>query len=828
MALLLLSALGAGCAKSDTCGDSETCDYDDNDCDRRVDEDFVDVNGVYFVPEHCGGCGISCADQFPTAAETACEVTDDAARCILVACPEDWHRAGEGACAPDAPAQCLTCTTDDDCTLRDPEARCIALEGQGHCFEPCADGCDPGFACTDGFCQPESGICDCVPDTFGAEFGCFVEGVPGDQCAGVMTCEMDGLSECAPALDEACNVQDDDCDGNIDEAFRDDAGRYIARMHCGSCGNPCVEPGPNMEANCLADGPGVRCDVQCQDGFVDVDGIAANGCECRRHVGPGPPPVIGGDTDCDGQVDSTDDFIYVATTGSDTNPGTLERPMRSVNAALQRANAQDKDVLVSRGTYDGEVNLIAGVDLFGGYRPDFRDRDLNLYPVVLENRSGDAGAPVLRCTDITSETRVEGFQLATSDASQPGDGSTVFYSNRCSSAVTIASTVVFAGRGADGIRGLSSSDVYTSLGGGSLTELNGIDGGDGALARDAATCRRVAAGGGGRLSCRISGSAITGGDGGDGDCPNTGCVDGRSCGNAGCTDFTVGGVCDFDAVLAAAVANPSATSGQGVTAGMAGDDTFNAPTNRGVCNFCDDNPSLPRLGQRGGDGGEGADGNGGEGCDSRTVLDTSSGILRAGAGLSGTPGADGSGGGGGSPGAGYNAIVSGCHDRAGGAGGGGGSGGCGAPAAAGGTGGGASVGISIRLRSGSGPTLENVRIVTNSGGRGGDGGQGASGGTPGSGGLGGGAEFWCARRGGRGGDGGRGGAGGGGGGGCGGGSYGVFLDGPPSMAYDTVLTDGTDIELIGVAGQGGEGGFSPGAAGANGLSGLRAAVGQAE
>jgi hypothetical protein len=279
------------------------------------------------------------------------------------------------------------------------------------------------------------------------------------------------------------------------------------------------------------------------------------------------------------------------------------------------------------------------------------------------------------------------------------------------------------------------------------------------------------------------------------------------------------------------VPNPAADPGLGPMPGAAGELTFNAPTNRGVCNFCDDNPTLARDTAHGGDGGAGRDGTGGLGCGAQPMLDTNSGLIVAAAGTSGAPGQDGSGGGGGGPGAGYDVIggtEGGCSDRAGGSGGGGGSGGCGAPGADGGTGGGSSAAIVLRLASSvaRGPVFIDVRITTASGGTGGDGGIGADGGRGGVGASGGVARFWCSRTGGRGGDGGRGGAGGGGGGGCGGGSFGVYLvpRGADPTAYVSELGMSLDVEETGVAGRAGRGGFSPARAGTDGLAGTASPI----
>jgi hypothetical protein len=364
----------------------------------------------------------------------------------------------------------------------------------------------------------------------------------------------------------------------------------------------------------------------------------------------------------------------------------------------------------------------------------------------------------------------------------------------------------------------------------SLHELDGVDGDGGrdGRASSSAHCTGlvIEGGEGGQRYCPGSRNTLDGGDGGDAVCPHSGCVTGAPCGNAGCTDFMVDGVCDVEAVFAAAVPNPPAEDGRGPGGGNGGDVTYDPPTNRGTCSFCDDSPPLPRDGQDGEPGRAGADGAGGTGCTDLTgSFDEATGRWSAADGGTGSAGADGGGGGGGTCGSGYDVIagVSGCEDRLGGSGGGGGSGGCGAPRASGGDGGGSSIAIAVVLGPGRvvGPTIRDVRIITAAAGDGGNGGIGAAGGSGGAGASGGWGNFWCARRGGRGGDGGNGGAGGGGGGGCGGSVSGIHVvaRSPGAEPYGDRLRSEVDVASLAAAGTGGSGGFSPGRRGADGADG---------
>ncbi len=89
------------------------------------------------------------------------------------------------------------------------------------------------------------------------------------------------------SLPETCNDVDDDCDGELDEEV---AFGLLANdpLNCGACDEVC-SPLPNADPVCDAG----RCGFVCRRGFIDGDGIEANGCEleCAEEV---PRVVQGG------------------------------------------------------------------------------------------------------------------------------------------------------------------------------------------------------------------------------------------------------------------------------------------------------------------------------------------------------------------------------------------------------------------------------------------------------------------------------------------------------------------------------------------------------
>jgi hypothetical protein len=397
---------------------------------------------------------------------------------------------------------------------------------------------------------------------------------------------------------------------------------------------------------------------------TDRDGVPdSRDCAPRNpaiHPGaPDLPDVDFVDSNCDGIDGTIGDAIFVAPSGNDVNPGTMSRPKRQIQAAVDAAAGTGKDVLVAAGVYD-PVTVHSGVSIFGNYDPDtWSKRSTTLITKVggvpqgiLANGAKNVVLQFLLVIGNSSPQEPSAYGIRAIDASQ----------------LELQHVSVDAGKGADGAAGADGA--------------RGDGGGPGGTGRKGA-CDSVVvgstAGAGGASSADREGGA--GGNGG--------------------YSFAGGG-----RGSAGRIGSPGGDGGASGDPGFAGKaGQFGDNGEQGVNGYGGTNPPHGDLVWTGGAGqtgtagtpGNGGGGGGGGGGQSTTILGSpGTGAGGGGGGGGGSGGAPGQGGsfGGGTFGV-YlydsaatieNSLVT---TRNGGAGGHGGDGGFGGAGGAGGQGGGA-------------------------------------------------------------------------------------------------------------------------------------------
>ncbi|MEM1417796.1 MAG: hypothetical protein AAGH15_23050, partial [Myxococcota bacterium] len=551
LAVAFLASL-AGCARSslDQSVDAdvldrrlptdEVCNGFDDDLDGNVDEDFRDARGRYVDASHCGACNAPCALAAP-ALDAFCTLIDEAPVCAASRCAEGFAPSRTGRCVPAFERLCLPCVGDEDCGDVDG-ARCASVGGEPRCVVGCALGCPEGFACDGTACVPEGGSCSCEPgESF--DVACAGTDPEGAFCPGTARCEDGVLSECA-LPEESCNERDDDCDGEIDEAFRDARGAYLVDpRHCGRCGVDCsAEALPEGDLVCGGDPFAPSCVLRCpdtEDGLdpgdrVDADGDIANGCECRLSSltdAPGPSPAEGEllDTNCDGAEGIIAESVYVATGGARGGPGSPTRPLRSIQTAIDRAAASLEtanprpDVYVAGGVYTETLTLRSGVRVHGGYRQDFRALDREGFRVEVRapaDTDAPGGAALVVEEGEGRAALVEGLVLRGRDARGPGEPAFGAVFQAPGPGLELRNVTVRSGVPGGGVSGTSGS-----AGAAPTTEAEAGEPPRAAMESMARLCEdgpanRAEGGVGGTNRC--GGSDVGGGTGGASSCPDGG------------------------------------------------------------------------------------------------------------------------------------------------------------------------------------------------------------------------------------------------------------------------------------------------------------------
>ncbi len=611
--------------------------------------------------------------------------------------------------------------------------------------------------------------------------------------SGWLTCGAAQFGPDYQATENRCDYLDNDCDGTVDEGYLNPVtGKYDQNTACGNCATDCtaIYAKPNAYGTCDASGDPV-CVMNCNTNTFNLNGVPDDGCEF----------VL----DTTAIYVSTSDASALDVAGCGLGPSTTgggRFPCKTISYGLSRASATGRTkVLVADGTYEETVTLVAGKNLYGGYRPDTWARHLSTTMTIIRGNDNNPSRPhwphkiTINATNITTATVVEGFVIYGEAATEWAEGiggyggnSYAIYVTGSNNQLTIRNNTIYGAAGAPGkSRPQAAAGANGGNGGGRDDNPSAYDPIQGNGRNSGCTTTRQHTNGG------VSTCGAAGGHGGGNFCYPV--ADSRTSARDGNPGSGAG---------AGAGGTPRGYDGEVVSV------TYNPPYNLD-CKV----PPGTMNGANGSNGSNGSNGGGGAGC-TGTTGSVSGGHWRGTDGGNGAAGTAGGGGGGGASGGGGDSSISSVNDVLGGHGGGGGAGGCGGQGGQGGAPGGGSFAIFITASVTTAPVIQNNTIFLGSGGTGGSGGGGGAGGQGGIGGKGGltinTPPLNCGGQGGNGGNGGNGGAGGGGGGGCGGTAVGIGYSGvAPTMSGNTFSG--------GQGGAGGQGGPSMGNAGTAGATG---------
>ncbi len=161
--------------------------------------------------------------------------------------------------------------------------------------------------------------------------------------------------------------------------------------------------------------------------------------------------------------------VYVSALGNDNASGeSPSEPLATIGAGIDRALACPSnpcEVRIAAGTYTGAVTLAQGVDLIGGYAPDFSALDVESYEVLITSTQDKT----VVANAISEPTRLEGLHIVGASFAQLPDGKSTYavWVSSSTEALTVVDSILEGGVAAAGAQGADGTLSQCAVAGGS-------------------------------------------------------------------------------------------------------------------------------------------------------------------------------------------------------------------------------------------------------------------------------------------------------------------------------------------------------------------------
>ncbi|MDZ7780566.1 MAG: Ig-like domain-containing protein [Gemmatimonadota bacterium] len=155
-------------------------------------------------------------------------------------------------------------------------------------------------------------------------------------------------------------------------------------------------------------------------------------------------------------LEDADHALWVSPAGSDSNPGTREAPIATIQAAIDAADGAGNgaDVYIAGGEYMESVTLRSRVSLYAGWDEADWSRNIETRRAVVRG-----GATAVQGTE-SNNLVLEGLEVIAADATDPGESSVAVWLLN-STGVDIRRNIIRAGAGAMGVSGTTPNRTRT-------------------------------------------------------------------------------------------------------------------------------------------------------------------------------------------------------------------------------------------------------------------------------------------------------------------------------------------------------------------------------